>query len=33
VGEPREAHAIIQENCIACGNCVQVCRQHAVLAS
>jgi NADH:ubiquinone oxidoreductase subunit F (NADH-binding)/(2Fe-2S) ferredoxin len=32
-GEKREAHIINQELCIACGNCVQVCRQHAVLVS
>jgi NADH:ubiquinone oxidoreductase subunit F (NADH-binding)/Pyruvate/2-oxoacid:ferredoxin oxidoreductase delta subunit/(2Fe-2S) ferredoxin len=33
IGETREVHIIAQDKCIACGNCVQVCRQHAVLVS
>ena len=33
VGDPREVHVVVQETCIACGNCVQVCRQNAVMVS
>jgi NADH:ubiquinone oxidoreductase subunit F (NADH-binding)/ferredoxin len=30
-GQPRQAHSIIQEKCIKCGNCFTVCKFDAVL--
>ncbi|MFN2372003.1 MAG: NADH-ubiquinone oxidoreductase-F iron-sulfur binding region domain-containing protein [Candidatus Krumholzibacteriia bacterium] len=33
VGEPKSPHTIIQERCVACGNCVTACHRDAVLVS
>ncbi|HPF36121.1 MAG TPA: NADH-ubiquinone oxidoreductase-F iron-sulfur binding region domain-containing protein [Candidatus Krumholzibacteria bacterium] len=32
-GEKREPHTIVRERCVACGNCVTVCRRGAVQVS
>jgi Pyruvate/2-oxoacid:ferredoxin oxidoreductase delta subunit len=29
-GNPREPHVIVHDQCIGCGSCLDVCRQHAV---
>ncbi|HRX87511.1 MAG TPA: NADH-ubiquinone oxidoreductase-F iron-sulfur binding region domain-containing protein, partial [Phycisphaerae bacterium] len=33
LGAPKNAHHIVEEKCIACGACVQVCRFDAVIAN